>query len=55
MCDSKNMLIGLSNGKLQLLSWNGEVYLESFVSSLNCDTSNSAAAFPASRAIHLRQ
>ncbi|XP_020080501.1 RAB6A-GEF complex partner protein 1-like [Ananas comosus] len=43
VCDSKNMLIGLSNGKLQLLSWNGE-FSGSF--DLCCDTSASENVNP---------
>lgn len=26
MCDSKSMLLGLSNGHLQVISWNAEVH-----------------------------
>lgn len=27
VCDSKNMLLGLPDGQLQLFSWNGEVHV----------------------------
>jgi len=28
VCDNKNMLLGLSNGHLQLVSWNAEVLIK---------------------------